>query len=146
MENRDARLCSSGQLSGAALAVQALMVFVVLDVGFRLLGFCRVYGLVQWWSRRASVGCSLAWGPVVSRTLEAVAVATRYYWRRRLDCLPRALTVYLLLRRRGVPVILRIGVKRYPFAAHAWVECMGRSLGESESTRRHEPYVPIIST
>lgn len=128
------------------LAGQALLTFVVLDLGFRLFGFARVYRLVQWWSRRYGAGQSVTWEPVVGRTLEAVAVATRYYWRRRLDCLPRALTVFLLLRRKGVPATLRIGVKRFPFAAHAWVECRESTIGESASTRKHEPYVPIIST
>ena len=33
------------------LTVQAFLVFVVLDVGFRLFGFARVYRLVERWGR-----------------------------------------------------------------------------------------------
>jgi hypothetical protein len=46
----------------------------------------------------------------------------------RTDCLPRALTGYLLLARRGYPVVLRIGVMNSltgSFAAHAWLELHG---------------------
>lgn len=128
------------------LTLQALLVFVGLDVGFRLFGFPCIYRIAQHWSSRRTVAPSGGCDPVVGRTLDAVRVATRYYWRRRLDCLPRAMAVHLLLRYRGVPATLCIGVKRFPFAAHAWVECEGRVLDGSVSTWRHEPYVPIVTT
>lgn len=79
-------------------------------------------------------------------TVEAVRTATRCYYRRRLDCLPRALTIFILLRSRGVPATLRVGVKRYPFGAHAWVECLGEVLEKATDKWRHEPYVPILAT
>ena len=130
----------------ASLVSEALLVFVFLDLGFLLLGFPRVYRLVQRRKRRVRVAESFGQGAVVGQVLRAVEVATRYYWRNRLDCLPRAMATYLLLLRRGVPTKLHIGVKRYPFAAHAWVECRGAVLGEASSKRRHEPYVSIVST
>lgn len=129
-----------------ALTGQALLIFVLLDAGFFLLGFPRVYRLVRSWSRGADAAGSAARRGLAERTLAAVRTATRYYWRRRPDCLPRAMTIYLLLRRRGVPATLRIGVKRYPFGAHAWVECPGGVLDDSTNRWRHEPYLPIIST
>ena len=132
--------------SGVVLTTQALLIFIVLDVGFRLFGFPRLYRFVQWCGRGSSTTGSTAARRAMVRTLEAVRTATRYYWRRRLDCLPRALTIYLLLRRRGVPATLHLGVKRYPFGAHAWVECLGDVLDDSTDTWRHEPYASIIST
>ena len=130
-----------------ALTAQALLIFVGLDVGFRLFGFSRVHRAVQWWGLR-SPGSADPTEPSreVSRTRESVRTATRYYWRRGPDCLPRSLTLYLLLRRRGIPATLHIGVKRYPFGAHAWVECMGEVLDDTPSSWRHEPYLPIISS
>ena len=137
----------SGGDSGFGLAVRALLVFIVLDFGSRLFGFAGVYRFVQWWSQRSTAAASEPGkrSRVVDRTLEAVRIATRYYWRRGPDCLPRSLTVYLLLRRQGVPATLHIGVKRYPFGAHAWVECEGRVPDDAANAWRHEPYVPIIS-
>jgi hypothetical protein len=38
------------------------------------------------------------------------------------DCLPRSLALFTYLRFAGLNVRHRIGVKLYPFAAHAWVE------------------------
>lgn len=38
------------------------------------------------------------------------------------DCLPRSLALFVYLRRCGFAAHHFIGVRRYPFAAHAWVE------------------------
>lgn len=127
------------------LIVQALLIFVLLDICFGVLGFPRVYRHVRRWSRATTLAESTARRRVVEGVREAVRNATRYYWRRRLDCLPRSLTVYLLLQRRGVPATLHIGVKRYPFGAHAWVECDGDVVDDSANTWRQEPYLPIVS-
>ena len=129
------------------MTIQALLIFVLLDVGFRVLGFPRVFLLVDRWGQRSVDGASLAaQRRTVDRVLEVVRTATRYYYRRRLDCLPRSVAIYILLRRRGVPATLRIGVKRFPFGAHAWVECLGEVLDDSIDDWQHEPYVPILST
>lgn len=129
------------------MTVQAVLFFVVMNLGFRILGFPRMFRLVDRWGRRAVEVPGLAFQRrTVRRTLVAVRCATRYYFRRRLDCLPRSLAVYVLLRRQGVPATLRIGVKRFPFGAHAWVECLGKVLDDSTDDWQHEPYVPILST
>ena len=138
---------ATNEMREGTMTIQALLSFVLLDVGFRVLGFARVYRLVQsWGARSAGAASQAAERYTVRQALAAVRTATRYYYRRRLDCLPRALTLYLLLRRRGVPATLHIGVKRYPFGAHAWVECLGEVLDDTTDDWRHEPYVPIIST
>lgn len=130
------------------MVVGALLILVLVDVGFRLFGFSRVFLFVDRLMRRSMTAA----GPIADRrrvtclVREAVRTASRFYYRRRLDCLPRSLTICVLLRRRGVPATLRIGVKRFPFAAHAWVECLGEVVDEEIEDWRHEPYVPILST
>ena len=129
------------------MTIQALAVFVLLDAGLRVFGFPRVFRFVDWWGRRSVRAAP----PAVQRrslrrTLDGVRNAGRYYHRRRLDCLPRSIAIYVLLRRQGVPATLRVGVKRFPFAAHAWVECLGGVLDDSIDDWQHEPYVPILST
>jgi transglutaminase superfamily protein/coenzyme PQQ synthesis protein D (PqqD) len=44
------------------------------------------------------------------------------------DCLVRSLALYRFLLSVGVPAEHVIGVRRFPFAAHAWVESGGASL------------------
>ena len=130
------------------MTIRALLIFVLLDVGFRVFGFPRVFVFVERWGRwRAAGTASLAsQRRTLHRILHAVRTAARYYYRRHLDCLPRALAIFVLLRARGLPAKLCIGVKRYPFGAHAWVECLGEVLDDSADYWQREPYVRILST
>jgi hypothetical protein len=52
-------------------------------------------------------------------------------------CLPRSLTLWWLLRRRGIDPELRIGVRKGAgnFEAHAWVEFRGLVLNDSADVR-----------
>lgn len=71
--------------------------------------------------RLGELGRRLAW---------AVAVAGRYTpWQTR--CLVRAVAGKMLLRRRGIPSTLYLGVARDSdgeLAAHAWLRCGGETL------------------
>ena len=59
----------------------------------------------------------------------------------RARCLEQSLALYVLLRRRGVPAELKLGVQPYPFNAHAWVELNGSPLNERLETVRQ--FVPL---
>jgi hypothetical protein len=79
----------------------------------------------------------------VSRTVWAVErVGTRLFPRN--PCLTNAYAVHLLLRRRGHPTVLRIGVRRGEQRepkAHAWVECGGDVLIGGPDSKAE--YVPL---
>jgi hypothetical protein len=55
------------------------------------------------------------------------------------SCLEESLVLMHLLRRQGIASQLRIGVKKNvaKFEAHAWVECDGVALNESEALHDH---------
>ncbi|HVT14744.1 MAG TPA: lasso peptide biosynthesis B2 protein [Thermoanaerobaculia bacterium] len=108
--------------------LQALTVFVLIDAGLRLFGFNRVYR----WIVTAAAGRAPEEAPAEARqrVVEAVNGATRLYYRRRRDCLPKALATFFLLRRRRIPAALVLGVKKFPFAAHAWVESQGEVIDD----------------
>ena len=121
-----------GEASGprGLLTLHALIVFVALDLGFRLFGFDRVYRRLL----RRPAGPE-RWAPADARrqgraTFVAVQRATMLYYRRRKDCLPKALTTLYLLRRQGIPTELCFGVKKFPFSAHSWIEVCGERLDD----------------
>jgi hypothetical protein len=62
------------------------------------------------------------------------------------NCLEQSLTLWWLLRRRGIPADLRIGVRKDSgsFEAHAWVEVNGAVL--SEAGNQHTHFVPLEGT
>lgn len=74
----------------------------------------------------------------------SVQRATRWQW---LDtrCLPRALVLKQMLQRRQIPATVVLGVRRDKayLASHAWVEVMGRKIGEPESVK--EQFTPVSS-
>ena len=67
---------------------------------------------------------------LIDRTVQAVVTAAAFFPGRAI-CLEQSLTLYVLLRRRGVPVELRIGVQPFPFSAHAWLELRGAPIEEN---------------
>lgn len=58
------------------------------------------------------------------------------------ECLVRSYACGIMLRRRGAPVALRIGVRPLPFEAHAWLECGGVILGDSPEVR--SKYIELL--
>ncbi len=65
-------------------------------------------------------------------------------------CLHRSIVLWRLLRKEGIPCELKLGARRDagPFEAHAWVECAGVALNESEPDLARysafgEPVVPV---
>jgi hypothetical protein len=57
----------------------------------------------------------------------------------RTNCLERALALYFLLRRRGLPAELRFGARKQAaqLEAHAWVVFRGVALDEDQGEHRH---------
>jgi hypothetical protein len=111
------------------LAVLAL--FVRIDLALKRKGFQPVYDrMVAAAAAQPVREPSSADAADLRSALTEVRSATRYYLRRREDCLPKAMALFTLLRRRGVAADLCIGVRKYPFGAHAWVEYQGRPLDQ----------------
>jgi len=129
--------------SARALAVQALLTFHLIDISLRLHTFEVVLGFLQKHSGRSTRRLSPAeqdWAIAVMR--QAARQIRRFDVRARRDCLPRALTVYYLLRRRGIPVSFSMGIRKHPFGAHAWVEHQGQVISDYRDER--SGYVQIM--
>lgn len=63
----------------------------------------------------------------------AVAVGrARAWYPLRAACLERSVCLLWLIRLAGSDATLRIGVQPFPVSAHAWIECDGRILNDSE--------------
>jgi hypothetical protein len=111
----------------AILVLRALSTFLALDLAFRFFDFDRVYRRWVRGKRPGTLDANVGRGQA-QRTWQAVERATMLYYRRREDCLPKALTLFSLLNRQGIPVDLCFGVRKFPFEAHSWVESYGEPL------------------
>lgn len=116
------------------LPLRAWIALSIMPLALKWLGFVRVY---RWILARdvAELKC-LEVKRLARRVLEGTNSASGFVYRRRQDCLPRALTVLLLLKGVGLRGSLCIGVKRLPFESHAWVECGDLILDERPSRIR----------
>jgi hypothetical protein len=101
-----------------------------VDASLRLLGLKRSVAI----ARRLAAGRPErieGVRPLLGETMRRVSTVAAFYPRRAL-CLEQSLLLYILLRRRGIPVELRLGVQPFPFVAHAWIEYQSRPVNESE--------------
>ena len=96
-------------------------------VALRVLGFQRTYSTVQ---RLAGRTTSTANASDIHTHLQLFQTAESFFFshKRLEDCLPRSLALFLYLRRSGLPAEHHIGIRRYPFGAHAWVKACGIDL------------------
>ena len=117
----------------SVLTSVCLALFVVIDIGLYLVGFHNVYRsicLVTAQMPRTRTGSSKT--RAIARSTAAVRTATWLYVRQRKDCLPKSLAAYCLVRLQGVDATFVLGVKRFPFSGHAWVECSGCLIDDTQ--------------
>jgi hypothetical protein len=81
--------------------------------------------------------------PEIDRLLRLVRIAARYRLRP-AACLPRSLALRWMLRRRGIPAALEIGVRKDGgrLRAHAWLVYDGAPIGEPEEVAAE--FVPLL--
>jgi hypothetical protein len=107
--------------------MRCLLLLSACDISLRTLGFARTMRIAR---SLAGTGEAEVPDQLVRHTLKNVVVATALY-PGRSKCLEQAVASFLLLRRRGASVQLRLGVQPYPFCAHAWLELNGQPLTET---------------
>lgn len=108
--------------------VEAGALVTVAHLATRLLGsprLMRVLGRPQPPGEAASPAPAATWGRARGLARLVDRVADRLPWRP--VCLPRALATRAMLRRRGIPCELHLGItSTAPLAAHAWVTTGGQ--------------------
>jgi hypothetical protein len=114
-------------------------------------GFVRSFRWLERWSRPEATRLADVGEIAAAERLATLAEIAGRRGPVRATCLPQALLVHALLRRRGLSPRFRIGVrKRGPaFDAHAWVELEGVALaqkGEAHMPLPREDWARAAST
>ncbi|MGK0536945.1 lasso peptide biosynthesis B2 protein [Bacillus sp. 'calajunan'] len=58
------------------------------------------------------------------------------------QCLHRSLIGFKVLRRQGLPAQLVVGVKKFPFSSHAWIEHENKVINDVQKVK--ESYVEVF--
>lgn len=117
------------------MLVRAMLLLPLVWPGLRVLGFkrmrrmaeCKVTTFPESNSQAGLTSLNHA-----HRAAQLVAIAARHGLYQ-ANCLHQSLPLCWLLRRRGLPAMLKIGVhhQTQTFQAHAWVELDGVPLGQT---------------
>ncbi len=107
--------------------VSAFVAVTLTRASLKLAGFRRTVRVAKWLGDRYRARAPRGDAEQVAR---AVATAAAFFPGRAI-CLEQSVALHVLLRRRGYPAALRVGVQPYPFRAHAWVELEGRPVYEN---------------
>lgn len=105
-----------------------------LAVSFMRLRLCGFHSALRWAEGARAGPESTAFEPLLARFTAREALIP--HRRGTEDCLPRSFALYRYLRAHGVAAEFSIGVKRFPFQAHAWVEVAGQPLLQTHSFSR----------
>jgi len=119
---------------------RAGLLLPLVAVSLRLRGFTKTkMGLQSRLSASAALELKAEQAAeAVQRTCRMVRAAMRY-GTIHATCLEASLVLWYLLKKQGVAVDLRIGVRKLndKFEAHAWVEYQGAALNQAEDRHRH---------
>lgn len=130
------------------LLVRAALLVLVVSWGLRLLGFRRYWQILNRHARATSPANERRTdsAELVTGTSRMVEIASRNLIPRP-NCLARSMGLWSLLRRRGVPVDLQIGVRKVAdnLEAHSWVSLEGRILNDTGDVGSRFKAFPNVS-
>ena len=112
----------------------AFIEFAFYEVIRRFGGFYARHKIIRQWP--IANGSRSPEGAELPALCEAVHTAAVWYPKQTL-CLQKASVTTSLLRQHGFPADMKIGVRKQPFHAHAWVEVDGQVVGDHQNVRKY---------
>ncbi len=111
---------------------------------FRLLGWSHTISLWQNWHLPIDKSDTSESKKVIEEVDRVIREAAAWKLFLPMVCKERALVGYHILRAfYGLPATLVVGIDRYPFQIHAWVECDGKIV--TDDPEHCEPFIPVVS-
>jgi hypothetical protein len=125
-----------------SVACTALAMLPLVALGLRWLGLRRTQALLVGLPRGPGNGSDVL---ARAQALAPIVAAAARHGPYRASCLPTALTLWWILRRRGIESSLRFGVRRGPagIEAHAWVEHCGVALAHPRQVQPFSAFDPL---
>lgn len=115
------------------LLARSTTALALVGLSLRLSGFRRTFERLERRTAASPIGYPGDRDLEIQQAAESVTRAAYHMPLYRPSCLPQSLVLWHLLRRRGLPAELRIGVRKADgdFTAHAWVEYGGQVINDT---------------
>jgi hypothetical protein len=125
------------------LTMRSAVILPIIGLCLRAVGFQRTYGYLDRLTGTEPGKMNGDRAAGIQRAADSVLRAANHLPLYRPTCLPLSLMLWYLLRGRGVPAELRIGVRKTNgvFTAHAWVEHAGQVVNDAPDVAQR--YVPV---
>lgn len=121
---------------------EAWLILLAVDLAIARKGLPGIHRRIRGLPVRRRDGPDVA--SIVEVVNDAIGRAAVWYPRPAL-CLPRSAVATWLFRRRGVPAVMVIGVRKMPFYAHAWVEVDGVVVNDSPKVQTLYPPIDRLA-
>ena len=120
------------------LFLRAYLLLPLISVSLSWRGFRKTKALLQYFLSASHGSQNPEAQARAALTAQMVRSAGRYGIGHR-SCLEISLALWWLLARQGISSDLRVGIRKDggKFEAHAWVECAGAALNETETNQHH---------
>lgn len=122
----------------------ALVLVIGLKAWMKVFGFGAVVALARHAARRMNKGGKKVLPDTGRRRLQSMAAAVYGVGLRvpiKVQCLESSLALHLFACLAGIGCVFKIGVQRYDFLAHAWVEFDGSVVGDSAALSTTMPVI-----
>jgi hypothetical protein len=130
------RYIRDGRISKTVWIALAYSSLILTDCLLKGLGFARFYRTVRRWPCERMSMSGERQKTQITAIVSIVNSAAAYYFKRAW-CLQRSAVTTCLLRLRGIPAELVIGVREMPFLSHAWVEVAGEVVNDRSIMQRY---------
>ena len=119
------------------ILTEAIVCAIPVELGLRWSGFDTLVKRLGRTRRSRGRQEAVVDGERAARLVEAVSRCYPF----NPTCLKKSLVLLWILRKRGLPAELRIGVRKVGGAlqAHAWIECGGRTLLDGDIDQQFAP-------
>lgn len=124
--------------------VYLLILLILFDIELTLKGFNKTFK--NYVSRYYKIK-KINWYELVNE--KSVSEIEHLFWLldvvcawypRKADCIHKTFLGYRIIRKKyGIPVDMVIGVRKYPFEAHAWLQCNNNNFfNDAEETSKYK--------
>ncbi|WP_283751093.1 lasso peptide biosynthesis B2 protein [Bacillus cereus] len=120
--------------------IRISLLLVTCDVQLSYMGFSKTF---EWYTKKFFLTKKVTYDKEsfektvneINELFDVLDIICAWY-PRKSDCIHKTLLGYKIIRRKyGVPVDMVVGIRKFPFEAHAWLQYKNQNFFEEETNK-----------